>query len=87
VARLAGLPDEVIRRAKDVLAHLEREQVTRPVDALGKGVPRQISLFRSEEERIADEIREIDPDRIAPVEGLRLIQEWRKRLGSGAGED
>jgi DNA mismatch repair protein MutS len=85
VARLAGLPDEVIRRAKEVLAHLEQGQVTKPIDVLGKGIPRQISLFRSEEERIADEIRGIDPDRTAPLEGLRLLAEWKKRLEESGG--
>jgi len=85
VARLAGLPDEVIRRAKEVLAHLEQGHVTKPSDVLGKGVPRQIALFRSEEERIGDEIREIDPDRTAPLEALRLVQEWKKRLEESGG--
>jgi len=85
VARLAGLPEEVVRRAKEVLAHLEREHVTKPIDVLGKGVPRQIPLFRSEEERIADEIREIDPDRLPPLEGLRLLHEWKSRLGPANG--
>ncbi len=80
VARLAGLPPEVIRRAKEVLAHLEREHVTKPSEILGKEIPRQISLFRSEEEKVIDEIRDVDPDRLAPIEGLRLLKEWRERL-------
>ncbi|MFH1277033.1 MAG: DNA mismatch repair protein MutS [Candidatus Eisenbacteria bacterium] len=83
VARLAGLPDEVIRRAREVLAHLEREHTTTPADVLGRDIPKQISLFRSEGEVIADEIRETDPDRITPVEASERIRAWRERLRSG----
>jgi DNA mismatch repair protein MutS len=86
VARLAGLPEEVIRRAREVLAHLEREHVTRPADVLGKEIPRQMALFRSEEEVVADEIREIDPERITPIDAHERIRAWRERLRGGGEE-
>jgi len=86
VARLAGLPQEVIDRAKEVLHHLEEEHAStperiRPADA----VPFQISLFQRDEEKIVEELRTIDPERITPIESLRLLKEWRDRI-EGKGE-
>ncbi|MBN1825974.1 MAG: DNA mismatch repair protein MutS [Candidatus Eisenbacteria bacterium] len=81
VARLAGLPDEVIRRAKEVLAGLEREHAVSPSSRSGRENDAfQLNLFSSEEERVLEEIRDLDPERTTPLESLRKIQEWGERL-------
>lgn len=83
VARLAGLPEEVIARAKEVLRHLENEHTALPLDPGESHIPLQISLFQSVEERIMDELRSIDPDSMTPMESLRKIREWRDRTDGG----
>ncbi len=88
VARLAGLPEEVIERAKEVLANLERGELDE------KGLPRlarskragedpervQLSLFRGERDLLYRELKRIDPDRLAPLDALQLIYQWKKMV-------
>ncbi|MBM4001427.1 MAG: DNA mismatch repair protein MutS [Planctomycetes bacterium] len=90
VARLAGVPREVNERAKQILAHLEDEHLD------GHGKPRvarrertrrgdiQLTLFSPHEHHLLREIRELDLDQIAPIDGLRRIQAWQEAL---RGED
>jgi DNA mismatch repair protein MutS len=74
VARLAGLPETVIRRANEILASLERE---RPAGTAPEGVgARQPSLFEK-----ADSFRErlhhIDIDRITPLEAIKILSDLK----------
>jgi len=87
VAKLAGLPEEVLLRAAEVLANLEREEwdpVGKPKPSRARSRkekgPAQIPLFMPEEERIAEEIRHLDVSRITPLDALTLIHTWRKWL-------
>jgi len=85
VARLAGLPPVVIARAREVLRELEAE---RTVDQLEGVAPRetpQLGLFEAAPHPLEQELARIDPDRLAPLEALNLLAEWRRRWGGGAG--
>jgi DNA mismatch repair protein MutS len=86
VARLAGLPPSVIRRAREILVNLERNEFDlegRP-RLTGEGSvssgARQLSLFAEAEDRIVAELRKVDPDRLTPLEALQLLTELKKRL-------
>ena len=81
VARLAGLPASVIKRARSVLADLEATKAAGRVDAL--------PLFSYEPpspEPPPDPVREaldkIDPDALSPREGHAALYEL-KRLAKG----
>jgi DNA mismatch repair protein MutS len=88
VARMAGLPTELIRRARSILHTLESQHL-RPgtkVELGGTGVPGsrdQDEDSRSESDRrsaaIADEVRSVDLDRMTPVEALMKLAELRDR--------
>jgi len=88
VARLAGVPDEVIRRAREVLENLEKgelDEVGMPTLARGrKGARRpatgQLSLFADEESLVLDEIASTDVDALTPLEAMNRIAQWRERL-------
>ena len=86
VARLAGLPPSLIRRAREILVNLEKTEFDlegRP-RVTGDSSPapgaRQMSLFADAEERIVSEIRRLDPDTMTPIEALQLLTDLRKRL-------
>lgn len=90
VARLAGIPEEVIVRAKEVLRNLEETQYT--VDAvprlaegdhgpLGSGGP-QLHLFR-ERTDVEREIESIDVERMTPLDALGTLAELKERLRRG----
>ena len=87
VARLAGLPSEVIARARELLAELEgthsgggaglgRRGRHRPAS----GPQDQLSFFQSEHPVVA-RLRTIDPDGLTPREALNLLAELRRELG------
>jgi len=88
VARLAGVPDEVIRRAREVLENLEKgelDEVGMPTLARGrKGARRpatgQLSLFADEESLVLDEIASTDVDALTPLEAMNRIAQWKDRL-------
>ncbi|RKY74237.1 MAG: DNA mismatch repair protein MutS [Candidatus Latescibacterota bacterium] len=86
VARLAGLPPEVIQRAKEVLANLEENELTpNRISKKAKGrhsavaSARQLNLFEPEHP-VIEEIRKIDPASLTPLEALNKIDEWKKRI-------
>ena len=90
VARLAGLPREVIARAREILGNLERNEFGRDgVPALARrpgqrGRGEQLPLFvpasDAPNDPVLEELRGLDPDEMTPLEALGLIARWRKAL-------
>jgi DNA mismatch repair protein MutS len=84
VAKLAGIPKEVLKRSKQILTQLEIDGNLE--EKIRKESPgeNQLSLFSAIENpvinNIAEEIRSIDTDSITPLEALQKINEWRKQL-------
>ncbi len=87
VARLAGLPHPVIRRARQILHELEDREGTRPVSFAGEGQTAvresspQLSLFGAREEAVIERIRAVQPDHMTPMDALALLAELRDELG------
>ncbi|NIO03600.1 MAG: DNA mismatch repair protein MutS [Proteobacteria bacterium] len=86
VARLAGLPQEVIERAKEILGNLEKGELTkggvprlavRPGETAGPG---QLDLFSAEDEWIRTELRRISIDTMSPIEAMNKLYELKKRV-------
>ncbi|MFB3887169.1 MAG: DNA mismatch repair protein MutS [Thermodesulfobacteriota bacterium] len=86
VAKLAGLPEKVIDRAKEVLSNLEKGEL----DAMGmpkiattkKGVSNpktspQLSLF-GQPDPIRSELRDLKIDRLTPLEAINILDELKK---------
>ncbi|MGD0202056.1 MAG: DNA mismatch repair protein MutS, partial [Bryobacteraceae bacterium] len=84
VARLAGLPPEVLERARQVLALHEKTE-HQMTEELSPGVrppaPLQISLFEPVNYEIAGRIRKLNLDELRPIEALRLLAELQEELG------
>lgn len=80
VARLAGVPDAVCRRAEAILAEIAAAngKVPRPP----AGVPQQLTLFSEDYGWLADRLRHLDTDRLTPLEALNLLAELKKEVGS-----
>ena len=78
VARLAGLPEPVLKRAKAVLRELEEEhniQYARPREE-----KEQVSLTALGEGEILDALRRCQPDSMSAKEALDLLYEWKRKL-------
>jgi DNA mismatch repair protein MutS len=85
VARLAGLPPDVITRAKEILAALERDELTRggrpSVSETPDEPQQQLGLFQgtpSRDTAVARRLRDLDPDRLTPLDALRLLSELKR---------
>ncbi|MCD6455030.1 MAG: DNA mismatch repair protein MutS [Candidatus Aminicenantes bacterium] len=74
VAALAGLPRNVISRAWEVLSELEGKRAGR------KSKTYQPSLFE-EEDPVKKWLKEINPDKLTPLEALELIYKLKKKIG------
>jgi len=90
VARLAGVPREVIERAKVILANLEtaslnsedRPRFAPPVDAgpAPGGGTVQLTLFGGESDLVADAIRHLDLASLTPLEALNKLEELQRMI-------
>jgi DNA mismatch repair protein MutS len=91
VARLAGLPREVIERAREVLANLEREELSRdgrPKLAGARGAtegaampaPAQLGLFAPGDDPVLEALRGARIDDMTPVQALNFLADLKKRL-------
>lgn len=84
VARLAGLPQAVIDRAKEVLHTLEREDIGREVGPSQAAATRvaptiQLQLFEAAPHPLAEAIKALDPDSMTPLEALQALAELRRK--------
>ena len=88
VARLAGIPIEVVQRAKEVLSNLESDELTPsnlPRIGRGERAPRaesrdQLSLFGDKAHPILKELRGLNMNELTPLEALNILAELRKKL-------
>ncbi len=77
VAKLAGLPETVLKRARAVLEELEAED--------GPRVPprreaEQVSLGSIGESEVLDALRRCQPDALTPIEAMSLLYELKQKL-------
>jgi DNA mismatch repair protein MutS len=87
VARLAGLPQKVIDRAKEILSNLEKGELdavgmpkiatTRMVTSKPK-LPLQPSLF-AQPDPIRSELKKINPNELTPLKALNILNDLKKK--------
>ena len=78
VAKLAGLPDKVVQRAKKILKELETEngvQYTAP-----RKETEQVSLDAIGEGEVLDAIRRCQVETLTPIEAMTLLYELKQKL-------
>ncbi len=86
VARLAGVPPELLARAKDILLDLERDEDDLASRIAGSsGSPPssdglQLTLFAAGPSPIEEEIRKLDLEQMSPLEALKKLYELRGKL-------
>jgi DNA mismatch repair protein MutS len=90
VARLAGLPEETIKRSKEILSNLEKSELnelgapklayaaeSEPSTTPGVG---QLDLFATQADPVIKELLGLDILSLTPIEALNKLFEMRKRL-------
>ncbi len=77
VARLAGVPNEVTRRAKEILADIENGTVSEPK---AKKEPENTNYTFDDYQalELSDRLKKLDVDTMSPLEALNLLYELKK---------
>ena len=84
VARLAGLPQPVVARARDILNGLERDELSRggrPSLSGAADTRQQLGLFQAAaaaEHPVLARLREVDIDRLTPLQALSLLADFKR---------
>jgi len=88
VAKLAGIPKEIVKRAKEILRGLEDSEVNAKKDSgsvpemdLCAGDCISLSFADMAKDSVCDEIRKTDINTLTPIEAMNLIFRWKKDLG------
>ena len=91
VARLAGVPRELLDRARQILLDLEQDaedlaprisqhsSAPPPPEPAGSGA-KQLPLFAPRGSEVEAELRKLDPDRLAPIDALLELRRLRDLL-------
>ncbi len=87
VARLAGLPEKVIKRAKKILSNIEfTGHVLGKLDessgekTAAKTGQVQLSLFRTPEQVIMEKLRKVNIASMTPLEALNYLSELKEKV-------
>ncbi|MFA7654506.1 MAG: DNA mismatch repair protein MutS [Candidatus Dojkabacteria bacterium] len=94
VAKMAGLPEKIIKRANEILETFEQKSMFSGKNEIRESdfskltkreKEREINgyqypLFRAKESKVEKEIQELDIDNITPLEALKKISEWKKKI-------
>ena len=85
VARLAGMPSDVIDRAKEILANLESGEFEEGAPRLAKSSRKpakapssQFSLFETSEDQLRQRLKKINIASLTPLEALNLLDELKR---------
>jgi DNA mismatch repair protein MutS len=89
VARLAGVPGELLDRAKQILADLEHDaedlapRISQHSTSPSKpraAATQQLSLFASPSAKLESELAKLDPDHMTPIDALLALKRLREML-------
>ena len=79
VGRLAGLPNEVVERARQILALLESEHHLTGVAIPAAPDRGQLTLFTPQEHPILKELMQLDPEAMTPIEAISRLADLKRR--------
>jgi DNA mismatch repair protein MutS len=89
VARLAGIPEEVVERAKEILSSLEKKEIetsgfpspahTRDSHKGTDRGPYQAELFRSHAEDLLEALDKVEIETVTPLAALNLLSDWKDK--------
>ena len=82
VAKLAGVPDRVVKRARAILEELE-SQDWRPAPTASAPAEDQVSLMDLGGETVLKKLRMTDVNILSPIEALNLLAELKQDLNGG----
>ncbi len=85
VAKMAGMPSEVIDRAREILSGMEKREIEVPHQAPAAVHSNQIYLFEEQEQQLKHALKEIDIDLLRPVDALLELMRLKELAGKTGG--
>ncbi len=82
VAKLAGVPNSVVERAKVVLNELETQGVQRVVTVSRNEEESQISFGSSTANEIVEKLKKLDVNTLTPIEAMTVLYELAKQANN-----
>ena len=88
VAQMAGMPNEIVIRANEILKYLEKEKVGEAESEKLAGMPAQnfqLNLFEADPrvEQLMEMLRGVDINTLSPVEALLKLNEMKEIIKGG----
>jgi DNA mismatch repair protein MutS len=86
VARLAGIPRQIITRAEKILGRLEKEGAGRRKDPPGPEDVRseeQLEIFNAANHRLIQSLKSIDIDSLKPIDAINELHRLRSMIDAG----
>lgn len=84
VAKIAGMPPQLIKRANEILSQLESQHIEAPMEQIAAPVQKmQLSIFDTHSDTfkaIRDKLSEMDINRLTPVQALMKLSEIKDML-------
>ena len=80
VAKLAGVPQSIINRAKEILSELESGKSETKTEKSHESDDMQLSLISSAQTPIIDKLNSADINTLTPIEAMNLLYELKKMI-------
>ncbi len=81
VAKLAGVPNSIINRAKEVLAELESGKAETVVSSKAiSAADTQLSLISTAQSPVIERLTELDLNTLTPIEAMNILYELKKMI-------
>ncbi|TVR81190.1 MAG: DNA mismatch repair protein MutS [Chitinophagaceae bacterium] len=85
VAKMAGMPPEIIKRSKEILSRLEDKAIAKDMKQKIKSIPDsyQLNIFQVDDpilEKIREELSNIDINSLTPMDALMKLHELIKQM-------
>ncbi len=89
VAKMAGMPKSVVKRAEDILKDLEKQHTDSPVAKPSKNIEKhegyQLSIFQLDDpvlKNIRDLLVNLDINNLTPIEALTTLDKIKKQISN-----
>lgn len=80
VAKLAGVPNSIINRAKEILADLESGKAETIIEKVNVNEDTQLSLMGVASTPVIDKLKSIDLNTLTPIEAMNLLYELKNMI-------
>ena len=82
VAKLAGLPNSVISRAREILAQLEQEDGVVHTRVIAESADDQMSMMDLRGQQICDALDRINVETLTPIEAMNELYKLKKMMNT-----